>query len=458
VRSHGRLFLEGSDREEDSSSHSESSGQSTPRERNRSGTGEQRFLRAQATISNSLPSLAISPRMFSQSPPQSNRESHSPEPIRKSKSKNFLDRFRASPSKERELLDESQSQLIFLADISKRIRKLTEEEERIQKRVDALYEKEKELLRSCSVLEETCSGKSKSKTRTRISGNSKKIPKIVVDTGNIVICDRIGSGCSGAVVYSCLVDGWQCAMKQLASENKADTENFEKEMNILYNLPSHPNIVRYLFHRRIRGRICLFMTRYDSTLQSIIRKRRESQSYFTFSQICFIGSQILEGIAFLHKHQIIHRDIKTENIYVSTSHEGTMKEVVIADFDSAKRIGVGTTLQSTIGTFGYMAPEVYKRNVKDSLGYTNNADVFSFGMVLYSLISLEEPYSHISNPFNIYQAIQNGENPLLSEEQKVRYHSGIFLLYQACTHADPDQRPLVSVIGTQLAALASLAT
>jgi len=246
-------------------------------------------------------------------------------------------------------------------------------------------------------------------------------------------------------------------MKQLASESKTDTENFEREMNILYNLPPHPNIVRYLFHKTIQGRICLFMTRYDCTLQTIIRKRRENQNYFSLEQICFIANKVLEGIRFLHQHQIIHRDIKTENVYVSMSYEGAMKEVVIADFDSAKRIGVGTTLQSTIGTFGYMAPEVYQRNLKDVSGYTSNADVFSFGMVLYSLMSLEEPYSHIPNPFNIYQAIQKGEMPLLSEEQKKRYHSGIFLLYQACTRVDPEERPLMSVISTQLSALASLA-
>ena len=72
-----------------------------------------------------------------------------------------------------------------------------------------------------------------------------------------------------------------------------------------------------LFHKTIQGRICLFMTRYDCTLQTIIRKRRENQNYFSLEQICFIANKVLEGIRFLHQHQIIHRDIKVRTIGLS---------------------------------------------------------------------------------------------------------------------------------------------
>jgi serine/threonine protein kinase len=45
------------------------------------------------------------------------------------------------------------------------------------------------------------------------------------------------------------LSGWGCAMKQLNSESKTDLESFEREMELLYQLPSHPNIVRCKYHQ-----------------------------------------------------------------------------------------------------------------------------------------------------------------------------------------------------------------
>jgi hypothetical protein len=82
--------------------------------------------------------------------------------------------------------------------------------------------------------------------------------------------------------------------------------------------------------------------------------------------------------------------------------------------------------------------------------------VFSFGMVIYSLISLQEPFYHILNPFSICEAIQEGDSPLLTPEQNARYHPGLILLFKACTHFQPALRPSIPVIQTQLAALQTL--
>ena len=200
------------------------------------------------------------------------------------------------------------------------------------KKIEELKEKEKELLRSCTLLK-------KNSAPSNIPNRKRKDTR-KVNTRDISICERLGSGFSGAVVYSCIVDGlfdfvtllvliiskgWVCAMKQLTSENKIDLESFEREMDILYRLPSHPNIVRCkliqvegkicsihadLFHNTVNGKLCLYMTRHATTLQKVIHTNRRNENTFSEHEILSIASKIISGIEFLHENQIIHRDIK----------------------------------------------------------------------------------------------------------------------------------------------------
>lgn len=65
-----------------------------------------------------------------------------------------------------------------------------------------------------------------------------------------------------------------------------------------------------LFHSVIDGKLCLFMTKYSSTLQQIIEKKKKTGQVFSEIEICNIVKKILCGIQFLHKNNIIHRDIK----------------------------------------------------------------------------------------------------------------------------------------------------
>jgi len=306
--------------------------------------------------------------------------------------------------------------------------KLIEEETQIHKRLEELKDKEKELLKT---------------TRPRVklqktNGKSKEL-KFRVSPDKISIGKKLGSGGSGAIVYSCIVDGWVCAMKQLQSSNKIEVESFEREMAMLYELPKHPNIVQYLFHCTLNGNMCLFMTQYDSTLKDIIDEKVKSNESFSEYEICSISKKIMLGIQHLHKHDIIHRDIKTQNIYCTVTTTG-LQEVVIADFDTAKHIG--KTCLSTIGTLGYMAPEVFDNTELKSYSYS--ADIFSFGMVLYSLLSLKEPFYNIDNPFRIYEAMKNGQCPLIEEEKMKNYSSGLIRLHKSCTQLQPDLRPTTS--------------
>lgn len=133
-----------------------------------------------------------------------------------------------------------------------------------------------------------------------------------INLREIEICQQIGCGASSAGVYMCIVDGWSCAMKQLKRElvGQIDIKCFEREMDILYRLPPHPNIVRYLFHTTHGTELCLFMQLYSGTLRDLLDEHRTKQKLFDAELIAEMALEIACGIQFLHQHNVIHRDIK----------------------------------------------------------------------------------------------------------------------------------------------------
>ena len=91
-------------------------------------------------------------------------------------------------------------------------------------------------------------------------------------------------------------------------------------------------------------------------------------------------------MSYLHNKRIVHRDIKPENILLtSTSSEA---EAVICDLGFAVQLPIGKTCSQTCGTPGYMAPEILAREP-----YSFEADIWSFGVMLYALVAVRLPFS-----------------------------------------------------------------
>jgi WNK lysine deficient protein kinase len=113
--------------------------------------------------------------------------------------------------------------------------------------------------------------------------------------------------------------------------------------------------------------------------------------------------QILRGLAYLHAHDppVIHRDLKCDNILVH-GHQGQVK---IADLGLAAVLRHQTTARSVIGTPEFMAPEMYDEE------YDERVDVYSFGMCMVEMLTVEYPYSECSNPAQIYKKVTAGKLP-----------------------------------------------
>ncbi|RID43586.1 hypothetical protein BRARA_I00437 [Brassica rapa] len=121
--------------------------------------------------------------------------------------------------------------------------------------------------------------------------------------------------------------------------------------------------------------------------------------------------QILRGLHYLHTHDppVIHRDLKCDNIFVN----GNQGEVKIGD------LGLAAILQNShaahcVGTPEFMAPEVYEEE------YNELVDIYSFGMCVLEMVTVDYPYSECTHPAQIYKRVISGKKP--DSLDKVRDH------------------------------------
>jgi len=121
-----------------------------------------------------------------------------------------------------------------------------------------------------------------------------------------------------------------------------------------------------------------------------------------------------------------------------------LKNIVIGDFDTAKRLSTTNKAKTIAGTVPYMAPEIILST--DDSNYSFPVDIWSFGMILYEITTLEAPFVN-EDPMVIQERIIKKNIPdinLFFEKTNliIEYH-GIIELYESCTEMDPHMRRTV---------------
>jgi DNA-binding NarL/FixJ family response regulator len=218
------------------------------------------------------------------------------------------------------------------------------------------------------------------------------------------LLQKLGSGSSGVVLL--VKQGNQkFALKILRWElyndksGKTQIDRFLREAEILAKI-EHPNVVKifssglaknggvpYILMEYIRGR-----TLKDYITESSFSFRRKTK---TLLQIC-------NALSAIHKHGILHRDIKPGNIIIQND-----LVVKLADFGIARTLDSNMTMtMEIIGSPAYMAPESFA-NSKDT---DQRSDIFSLGVLAYELYTGKKPF-HGSSMSEIIYAIKN-EKPV----------------------------------------------
>ena len=111
-----------------------------------------------------------------------------------------------------------------------------------------------------------------------------------------------------------------------------------------------------------------------------------------------LAYQIGLALKYLHSYGIVHRDLKLENVMMSDNSEASVPKLV--DFGLAKMIGPNEKAHEPFGTLGYVAPEVLKKQP-----YSFSCDLWSYGCIIYALLSGSLPFDHESQRETINMTI-----------------------------------------------------
>lgn len=205
--------------------------------------------------------------------------------------------------------------------------------------------------------------------------------------GDYVLEKQIGSG-SFAVVWRSrhIHDGYEVAIKEIATEklSRKLKDNLFSEIYILKQI-NHPNIIRLhdIVNDKATGRIYIVLEYCTGgDLAAYIQYHRRSSEVVARHFM----RQLADGLQVLHENNLIHRDLKPQNLLLSTSDRNAVLK--IADFGFARSLQPQGLAETLCGSPLYMAPEIMQFQK-----YNAKADLWSVGAILFQLVTGVPPFS-----------------------------------------------------------------
>jgi serine/threonine protein kinase len=266
-----------------------------------------------------------------------------------------------------------------------------------------------------------------------------------IDSKDIKIKKHIGSGAS-ATVYTAEWENKTVAYKIFKAVDSEDIKDFEYEAKIMIE-SNHPNIV-HLYRVCIKqGTFGLVMEYMNmGTLKEVLKKEKGK---ITWAAKWNIAYDLAAALKFLHSKDVIHRDIKTDNVLLYK--EGNEIHAKMADFGLSKAQKTkGKSATMGIGTFKYMAPEMVLGVEGYEIGQfpMEPVDVYALGMTYVALITEEEPYPKMQNVMSIPSQVGGGK--LYQELNENKCPFMFFSLTERCRHPKSEKRPTAEEIIKEL--------
>lgn len=246
------------------------------------------------------------------------------------------------------------------------------------------------------------------------------------------IIGELGDGAYGKVYKALHKETKQlAALKQVALEEEEDLETFMIEIDILAEC-KHKNVVELLEAYHYDGKLWMYLEycdggAMDSVMADLYRPLTEPQ-------IAYVCKYLVEALAYIHSHKVIHRDLKAGNVLLTM--EGGVK---LADFGvSAKNKNTYDKRGTFIGTPYWLAPEVILCETFIDAKYDYKADVWSLGISLIEFAQMDPPNHEIS-PVRVMLKIQKSDPPRLDYPSKYSKEFNDFI--SKCLVKDPALRP-----------------
>lgn len=251
---------------------------------------------------------------------------------------------------------------------------------------------------------------------------------------------QIGEGSYGkAYLVKCSGDDSLAVIKSMNLESLSDESKKEayKESKILEKL-EHPNIVRFIEvfkSNRPFSTLNIVMEYADGgDLNKAIKHQIKENAYFEESKILNWFCQICLAVKHIHGHKIIHRDLKSGNIFLTKS--GIVK---IGDFGIAKSLsGTMDKAKTVIGTPYYLSPEIIMNKP-----YSFKSDIWALGVLLYEMTMLKVPFDAKGHHV-LYFKVLKGEYNKVSDNFSKELQDLIKVLLTVDQKLRPDINEILS--------------
>lgn len=260
------------------------------------------------------------------------------------------------------------------------------------------------------------------------------LEKEAINFDDVDVLEKVGIG-SSAAVFKARYHGTECAVKRLNLMMKGDEEKlFRAEVRMLLRL-RHPNVVMF-FGVSFAHDDCYLVTEYcpRGSLYSYLQDKSNPMPFQLQLQMAVDTAR---GMNFLHKSNIIHRDIKSGNLLV-TEH----LQVKICDFGISRHVNAQNTMTTSLGTVPWTAPEMLRGE-----RYSKKVDCYSFGVCLWELVTRRVPYDGVQS-VRIITSVINGMRPQIPEDCPALFYD----LISECWQHKPATRPGSTAIVERLEA------
>ena len=252
--------------------------------------------------------------------------------------------------------------------------------------------------------------------------------------GSFVALKRIGQGGMGTVYEGRQIQFDRIvAIKILSEAHTADKQimaRFEREARSIARVV-HPNVVQLIDSGIEEGNIAYIVMEYVNGVELSNIPESELSGQF----IIHVAQQVLNALSEAHAMNVIHRDLKPDNIMI-THQDGDNRFVKVLDFGLAALTDRAKITMSgqALGTPWYMSPEQATAS-----NVTSASDIYSLGCVLYELATSRPPFPG-NRPFNVMLQHVNAEVPPLVLRPEVELSPEMIAFILKCLQKSPADR------------------
>ncbi|KAK8505843.1 hypothetical protein V6N12_042868 [Hibiscus sabdariffa] len=251
-----------------------------------------------------------------------------------------------------------------------------------------------------------------------------------VDPRHLKFENKVASGSYGDL-YKGTYRSQEVAIKVLKPEriNTDLQKEFAQEIFIMRKV-RHKNVVQFIGACTKPPNLYI-VTEFMSG-GSVYDYLHKQKGVFKLPSVLKVAIDVSKGMNYLHQNNIIHRDLKAPNLLMDEN-----EVVKVADFGVARVKAQSGVMTAETGTYRWMAPEVIEHKP-----YDHKADVFSFGIVLWELLTGKLPYECLTPLQAAVGVVQKGLRPIIPKNTNPKLAE----LLERCWQLDPTLRPDFSEI------------